>query len=348
MAWQFDIKNQSFRQIMGNGLKYRVPKFQRDYSWKKDHWHDLWWDIHEILREADPPASSGKASKDSLPKRSGLRPVHYMGYLVLKSSDNKNFDVIDGQQRLTTISLLILAALKKLRTTAKPNSQEAGENKQRLDTLQNSFIGFKNPVTLEVENKLTLNINNEACFRDALSRLKPPHVKGIKASDKLMIKALEYFDKALDGYFKESKADGAGIAKFIESTADQLLFTSITVGDETNAYSVFETLNARGVQLSTPDLVKNYIFSLIDPQGKTPNTALTQLEERWSALNQNLGKNKFSDFIQADWNSRNPSARKKEFVSANKRTSGKQPAGGGIFGSFAGECRNLLRPEESG
>ena len=78
---------------MGNGLKYTVPRFQRDYSWEEEQWRDLWLDACGLSEQ-------------------GRRPEpHYMGYLVFTSSDDKNFVIIDGQQRLAAISILILAAL---------------------------------------------------------------------------------------------------------------------------------------------------------------------------------------------------------------------------------------------
>ncbi|MFM5961229.1 MAG: DUF262 domain-containing protein [Dolichospermum sp.] len=82
----FNTSNKSFRQMFGNGLSYKVPMFQRDYSWEDDQWDDLWNDIvlTAATREND---------------------VHYMGYLVLSSTDSRVFSVIDGQQRLTTLTL---------------------------------------------------------------------------------------------------------------------------------------------------------------------------------------------------------------------------------------------------
>ena len=76
----FNTTNNTFRQLMGNGLSYRVPQFQRDYSWGPDEWDDLWHDLVELFSEEPEPA-------------------HYLGYLVLQSTDNRTFDIIDGQQR---------------------------------------------------------------------------------------------------------------------------------------------------------------------------------------------------------------------------------------------------------
>lgn len=87
--------NSTFRQLLGNGLTYHVPPFQRDYSWGEDEWDDLWQDILGLFEEEGEPA-------------------HYMGYLVLQSSDSKRFDIIDGQQRMTTISIMVLASLSYL------------------------------------------------------------------------------------------------------------------------------------------------------------------------------------------------------------------------------------------
>lgn len=86
-ATNFKTENNTYRKLIGNGLTYRIPRFQRDYSWTDEEWEDLWTDILGTIQ-------------------SGGEPAHYMGYLVLQSQDEKTFDVIDGQQRLTTLSLI--------------------------------------------------------------------------------------------------------------------------------------------------------------------------------------------------------------------------------------------------
>ena len=303
MALFYDTKNQSFRQIMGNGLKYNVPRFQRDYSWDQEQWYDLWLDVCGLQTETEP---------------------HYMGCLVFESADNKNFTIIDGQQRLATVSILILAGLSRLRDMIERNIEKENNNK-RLKALRGSFIGFTDPISLQLKNKITLNRNNELYFSSYLCGLKPAPKRNIKASERLMARAFDYFKKQFESgetaSVKEGKGrsapeadcnknvssvkEGEGIARFIETMADRLIFTSITVGDETNAYTIFETLNARGVYFSTPDLVKNYIFSMMagGESGRGYHEKeLDRLEDRWSEITRQLGRYKFSDFIRADWN----------------------------------------------
>jgi uncharacterized protein with ParB-like and HNH nuclease domain len=144
----FNTTNQTWRQLFGNGTTYVVPRFQRDYSWKQDQWDDLWIDIQEVL---SPDADAS----------------HYMGYLVLQGGNAKSLTVIDGQQRLTTLSILALAVIKVLGELA-DDGVAADENKRRVEQLRNIYIGFLDPVTLVARPKLTLNRNNNSFYQDKL------------------------------------------------------------------------------------------------------------------------------------------------------------------------------------
>ena len=117
----FNTTNTTFRQLMGNGLSYRVPPFQRDYSWGPDEWDDLWNDLAE--------------------------PAHYLGCLVLQSTDNRTFAIIDGQQRMTTLSLLMLAAVAHLTELAAPGDAEDRELR-RAAQLRANYLGYLDPVSL--------------------------------------------------------------------------------------------------------------------------------------------------------------------------------------------------------
>lgn len=288
-AINFNTTNMILRQLLGNGLTYRVPLFQRDYSWTQDEWEDLWQDIQSTL--------------------TGSEPAHYMGYLVLQTQDQKNFDIIDGQQRLTTLSLLALAVLKALGDFVNRNIQPEN-NRRRAEQLRNSFIGYLDPVTLVPRTKLTLNRNNDAFYRDRLVPLQKLPLRGLRSSEHLLRKGFEWFGKQVaDAY--AARKDGAVLAQFLSDVADHLFFTVITVTDELNAFKVFETLNARGVRLSPTDLLKNYLFSVVHREG-AHETEIQALERRWNRMVDQLGSESFPAFLRAHWNSRERLVRESE------------------------------------
>ena len=277
--------NKTYRQLMGNGLRYEIPKFQRDYSWEAEHWDDLWQDIRALLADEDNE--------------------HYMGYLVLQTSNNKEFQIIDGQQRLTTMSLLILSTLKCLKELV-DSGIEAENNLKRKDSLLNSYIGYMDPVTLISNNKLKLNRNSDDYYKQHLVLLKELPLRNTNSSEKHIRECFNwYYDR-----IKKEFNTGESLAAFIDNIVDKLFFTVIEVTDQLNAFKVFETLNARGVQLSSADLLKNYLFFVVD-ETKPHISEIEELENIWSKIVGKLGEQKFEDYLRYYWNSINKSVGKK-------------------------------------
>jgi hypothetical protein len=261
--------------------------FQRDYSWTEQEWDDLWQDITAM---SEPSGEQG----------------HYMGYLVLQSNDERNYDIIDGQQRMTTLSLLVLAVLKNLDRLVELKV-DAEDNKRRAEELRKTYIGFLDPVTLIARSKLTLNRHNDQFYQTYLVPLERLPKRNLKASEHLLRKGFEWFDNRMHERFGEARS-GAELAKFVDTIADRLFFTVISVTDELNAFKVFETLNSRGVRLSSTDLLKNYLFSVVHGAGGHEHE-IRSLEERWEAVIGKLGSEIVPDFLRVFWNSQNPLTR---------------------------------------
>lgn len=287
-----DTSSMTYRQIMGNGIKYEIPKFQRDYTWEAEQWDDLWQDILQLVSDEETE--------------------HYMGYLVLQTTDNKNYHIIDGQQRLTTMSIIILAVLKSLEDLVK-NEVEKESNQKRKDTLHNSYIGTIDPVTLITNNKLKLNRNSDDYYRNYIVLLKELPIRNTNASQKHMRECFQwYFDR-----IKKKFKTGLDLAAFIDGIVDKLFFTVIKVSDQLNAFKVFETLNARGVQLSSSDLLKNYLFSIVDETSPHENE-IEELEKLWSGIIGKLGTLKFEDYLRYFWNSFHKTVGKKNLFKTIK------------------------------
>lgn len=280
------IKNttqEQFVRLMSNGFHYEVPKYQRDYSWDKEQWSDLWYDLMQMIEE-----------KDS----------HYMGYLVLQTSDDINFKIIDGQQRITTICILILAVINYLKKI-QCSEDEKKLNEQRANTLLTTYIGNIDMITLTSVNKLVLNRNNNHFYKTYLSALQEAPKRGLNASERLMKNAFDTFSS----YLKEQYKNAEELISFVENIVNNLFFTVITVTDELNAFKVFETLNARGVQLSSSDLLKNYLFSVANEQHQTK---LDELEDLWAEVSDILKETQVSDFLRIYWNSNHKTIRKNQ------------------------------------
>ena len=278
----FNTSNQTLRQLLGNGLSYQIPLFQRDYSWQQEQWEDLWEDIDVAIKEES---------------------THYMGYLVIQSRDHKNFAVIDGQQRLTTLSLLVLAVLQALQELI-DSGADADSNTKRQQQLRNAYIGYLDPVSLIPQSKLKLNSNNDDFYQHYLVPLaRLPSLSSVDDANKSLAQAFVWLGKKLKTTY-EAQTDGKRLAELVEKLADKLFFTVIVVDDELNAFKVFETLNARGVHLSPTDLLKNYLFSVVHADASASEEDKRALARRWEKMVTAVGGKNLPNFLRVHWNSR--------------------------------------------
>ena len=269
-----DTGTTNYLDLIGNGKAYRVPPYQRDYAWTQQEWEDLWNDVVELRGE---PAGR-----------------HYMGAVVVQARGDREFLVIDGQQRLATISLLALAVIGKLRRMADQGADE-DRNRERATELRNRFIGEKDPASLVESSRLRLNETDDPFYQDYLVQIREPlNPRGLPRSNALLWDCFRYFSKQIDELEVDAGNAGEETAKLLsETVARRLLFILITVDDELNAYTLFETLNARGLELTTTDLLKNYFFSKV-----RAGTDVDALKRRWQALIATVAQERFPDFLR--------------------------------------------------
>ena len=267
--------------IIGNGKSYQVPIYQRDYSWTRDDWEDLWNDILEIPTDK----------------------THYLGYLVLQPNKEgeESFWIIDGQQRLTTLSIIALAVTAILKKWANQGI-EKDNNNIRFDKETERFLGNFSTSKLTISPKLTLNRNNDDYYKSWLMNLRQPAaINKLKPSQRLLQKAYNYYLEQLEEKFNTSKS-GADLTEFLEKIiGNGIVFTQIIVQNDLDAFKVFETLNARGVKLSTADLLKNYLFRLTHQKG---DLDLEEAERRWQNIVNTLRNDDLTTYIRHFWNSR--------------------------------------------
>ncbi|WP_374379844.1 DUF262 domain-containing protein [Thermomonas sp.] len=266
-------ETKSFLDLIGNGKIYRVPPYQRDYSWNEEQWEDLWSDVKALSAKPDDR--------------------HYMGALVVEGRSDREFLIIDGQQRIATLSVLALAILARLQKLV-DDGIEADDNRERIRALRGRFIGEKDPTSLTESSKLFLNVTDNDFYQDYLVQLRAPlNPRSLPTSNRALWECFLYFRRSIE---RDAALAGSGAALsslLNEAVARQLLFILITVEDDLNAYTVFETLNARGLELSATDLLKNYLFSKVRGQQD-----LDALGRRWHRLVTTVRQDKFPEFLR--------------------------------------------------
>jgi uncharacterized protein with ParB-like and HNH nuclease domain len=270
-----DTRTANFGDLIGNGKIYRVPTFQRDYSWSEENWEDLWQDI--LILHENPDSS------------------HYMGAIVLQNSStsDREFTVIDGQQRLATLSIIAIAVIEKIQNLVERN-EEAIANQERQEILKRTYLSDKDPRSLRYSSKLILNENNNDFYQSNLINLREPlNFRALSKSNQLLWQAFRYFFDKIEK-LDEIINRGETLAEFLTNLiAQRILFIQINVEDEFNAYTVFETLNARGIELSSTDLLKNYLFSLF----RGPDD-LREAQRQWKRIIDTVRMDKFPEFLR--------------------------------------------------
>ena len=167
----------TFLDLIGNGKKYHVPAFQRDYSWEQEQWEDLWNDIDELV-----PLPDGR---------------HYMGALVVESTSDRDFQIVDGQQRMATLSILALAIIATLGEQT-GSQEEQTANQDRARRLRERFIGEKDPASLLESSKLFLNETDNGFYQDYLVQLRTPtNPRGLPRSNRLLWDCFVWFKARL-------------------------------------------------------------------------------------------------------------------------------------------------------
>jgi len=288
-----DTSTVSLSDVIGNGKTYTVPPYQRDYSWKRDQWEDLWNDILTL------ESTNG---------------VHYMGSIVLQNMGDKRFHVIDGQQRFSTLTLIVLAIIHQLNSLI-IKEVDIENNTERVSLLKKKFIGDTDPGSLTYSSKLKLNENNNSFFQTNLLVFRPPvNVNTLQDSDKLIFQSYNYFVERVSDHFK-GETQGEIIANFLNKlVAEKLMFIQIIVEDELSAYTVFETLNSRGVGLTVTDLLKNYLFSI------STEVDLPHVKNKWKKIVEVIGLDNFPVFLRHYWISINKLIRQEYLFRAIKES----------------------------
>ncbi|EED31306.1 conserved hypothetical protein [gamma proteobacterium NOR5-3] len=263
------------------GPSYRIPAYQREYVWKNQHVEVLWRDLVDHY-EANTTHDDLDTNPDG----------YFLGALMVipSSAANNEFDVIDGQQRLTTLSVLLSVISEHLCLIADPG-QRKGYDRNLANLLARFSSGQWLPAvrshSADVEwflGQLTGELMSAA---ERLSFFDSnPRAVALLKSDKMALRireTVELLEKRIEE-FVFSPAATSDKDKRVRALVDMLLETVILLridaGSESACYTLFESMNNRGVSLSQSDLIKNHALRVAAPV----SSVLIAVQDGWSDL----------------------------------------------------------------
>jgi alkylated DNA nucleotide flippase Atl1 len=236
-----DVRETTLQELLGGPKQYLVPLYQRPYAWEVKQRNRLWADILELAES----------------RRTNSSATHFMGSLVLSTGaivpSGVEFLVVDGQQRLTTLSILLCALRDYLR-------QHQTEQPMLAESIHEQYIAdrFK-------PGDARLKLLPTQADRDSYRAV----VDGAAGADSTsgVGSAYSFFRRALE--LADDPEDPRDIERIREAVLAGLSFVSITARDEDNVYRIFESLNNTGLRLTQGDLVRNYLFMRLGSRGES-------------------------------------------------------------------------------
>lgn len=255
---------QTLGQILYSPSQYIIPVFQRNYRWQEPQWQKLW----ESLLEIRNPEKKGN---------------HFMGFLVFvpglpEPGKTTTFHLIDGQQRVTTASILLAA----LRNVARRSGQADLADEIHEDYLVHSRKKGDDHYRLLPKER------DYASYVAVVSERGEPTGR--------VAEALAFFESKLEGV---AESDPDGLRSLFDTVAQRFEFMFATLESE-NAYNIFKSLNSTGVPLGPADLIRNFVFMHVPPDDHDDfdREMWAPLEARFARPDGSLDEERFSKFFR--------------------------------------------------
>ena len=265
-----------------------VPPYQRSYAWKPDQVSALLEDLAGAIRRKPNEGSS----------------EYFLGSVVAISRDGR-LEIVDGQQRLATVSIL-LAAIR--------NQFLEADDADMAENIEREYLTRFDMESREYPARLTLNEVDNPFYQgwvvtrpdkrtSSLAPQSPSHRLIKRAYDCVK----KYFEKVVGQY---SPADAnRELAEWITYLRDHAQVIRVTVRDAADAFIIFETLNDRGLELSTADLLKNYLFGKSGDRLEETRSCWQRMEGALSTIST---KDPTAEYVRQLWGSYYGLTRKRE------------------------------------
>lgn len=285
---KLEAKQMSVSSLVSSArFGFSIPDFQRNYAWGDSQLEQFWTDITAVAE--------------------GKFPDHFLGPIVLLDSDNRK-PVIDGQQRLTTLVILAGVIRDKFVIDYKDPRYTVDGTSQVFSNLLNPLLFLSDLTSPMMQGNYQIKSVLESFV---LKHPKSDHRKNFgerssamtsveKRSSKNVQNAHAFFNSKLKKWIDESspitESQLESMRKLVTAINEQVQFLTIEVENEDDAFTIFETLNERGLKLSPADLIKSYILRKIIEENSTADRE--EIIDIWDQIMEALGDYDVTNFLR--------------------------------------------------
>lgn len=272
-------KEYYIKDLLSNKFLFEIPDYQRAYSWTKENLKQL---VEDIWESVELNKARGNKEFDQY-------EPYFLGSIVLCSKEYKDdgcgiYDVIDGQQRLTSIIMLI-AAIRDL--------IDNEEYKKVLSDLiyqkPNVLMGIKESIRVKARGKEEEFFKKYILTNGGTELVKDLDMEELSEAKQNMVNAIEVFR---DSFFNENgELLEEKLNEFIVYLLQKVVLVVITTESFTSAFRLFNVINARGLPLTDSDLLKSENLRVMNPEIRKEYTDI------WESHEQDLGKEKLDQII---------------------------------------------------
>jgi len=262
MSTTISVNKQTIEQFLLNARTkpFIIPDYQRPYSWTSDQINTLFKDIWEFT------CNEGGTDKEG---------TYFLGSIVFYENKNGEQEIIDGQQRITSIFLLLRAIYTKL-SKPKEKTEEAKNFINKIEPL----IWKTNKLTGKVEYSSIL-LNSKVISETENEVLKKILETG-EVNEKLEDNYSKNYNQILELIEEKSVENALMIYQFIYALLNQVIILPITADSQETALTIFSTLNDRGLPLSDADIFKAKIYNHLQSKEEKK-----EFIEKWKELEEN-------------------------------------------------------------
>jgi uncharacterized protein with ParB-like and HNH nuclease domain len=244
------------RQVLESGT-YMIPRFQRPFSWDRDNVEEFWND------------STSDVKKD-----------YFIGAFVTYNISSSSYGIVDGQQRLTTITITLCAIRDKY---LELGHSAAAKGVHRL--IETRDLNDQAQFVVRAETSYTyLQAKIQSFVKESEEIEIGEEESAIGAAYDLIGK---YIDEGVDRAARNPLKAKREVKKWLDQIRDKILslkVISITLDNQDDAYTIFETLNTRGKELTAADLAKNHFLRLLPSKGKV----IDRPKDHWLKMQHDL------------------------------------------------------------